>query len=430
MPLRGKWKEWKEGDPVTVNRIVWDQAEVAQLQDVLDNDWFGPGPKVEKFARVLSDYTGIDHVQPVNSGSSALTLAVDAMIELGYWSPGDWILHPLLTFPTSIVPAIRAGLIPIFVDVDPHTYQIDLQQAEKAIQTYGEKIKGAIIPHLLGNICDMQILLDILDGRLLIEDCCDTMGGYYDGLHVGNFGEVAAFSFYGSHHITAGGVGGALATHNEEIYRVSKSMTHWGRTDYDELDALNDPYGKFEKRYWYDTLGYDFQMTELQAAFGIVQMARLDKANEKRLQRFMELDRYFRDLKDYFYLPYTDSDEAALSWFAYPLTIKPDAPFGRREFATYLIENKIEIRPLFTGNILKHPAFVRLPGDRKILDAGSAVADLIGDNGLFLPAWGMSDGEMAYMLDVLDNFFNATYRRHRTYWREKKYEAGFILYDN
>jgi CDP-6-deoxy-D-xylo-4-hexulose-3-dehydrase len=407
MALRGHWKEWKEGDPVLINRIVWDQAEVGQLQDVLDNDWFGPGQKVQKFARVLSDYIGINHVQPVNSGSSALTLAVEAMIELGYWKPGDWILHPLLTFPTSIVPAIRAGLTPIFVDVDPHTYQIDLKQAEKATKIYGDKIKGAIIPHLLGNICDMQVLLDILDGRPFVEDCCDTMGGYYDGLHVGNFGTVAAFSFYGSHHITTAGVGGALVTHNEEIYRVAKSMTHWGRTDYDDLDSLNDPYGKFEKRYWYETLGADYQMTELQAAFGIVQMARLDKANSVRIDRFSQLNRFFNwtGFENFFYMPYTDSDEAAPSWFAYPLTIKPLAPFDRREFATHLIENKIEIRPLFTGNILKHPAFARLPGDRKILADGSSVADLIGDNGLFIPAWGMSDGEMEYMIKVLEKFF-------------------------
>jgi CDP-6-deoxy-D-xylo-4-hexulose-3-dehydrase len=187
----------------------------------------------------------------------------------------------------------------------------------------------------------MQVLLDILDGRPFVEDCCDTMGGYYDGLHVGNFGTVAAFSFYGSHHITTAGVGGALVT------------THWGRTDYDDLDSLNDPYGKFEKRYWYETLGADYQMTEFEAAFGIVQMARLDKRNSVRIDRFLQLNRFLSrtGFERFFYMPYTDSDEAAPSWFAYPLTIKPDAPFGRREFATHLIENKIEIRPLFTGNV-------------------------------------------------------------------------------
>lgn len=398
--MRGQWKKWKPGDPVLINRIVWDQAEVDQIQSVLDNDWFGPGQKVSEFALALANYTDIAHVQPVNSGSSALTLAVQAMLMLGHWNPGDWILHPLLTFPTSIAPAIQAGLVPVFVDVDRNTYQIDLDAAREAIKNYGDRIKGAIIPHLLGNICSMVDLLDILDGRLLIEDCCDTMGGYYDGLHVGNFGQVAAFSFYGSHHITTAGVGGALATHNEEIYELVRSMAHWGRDDY---SVLADPYEKFAKRYWYETLGYDYQMTELQAAFGIAQLERLDQANVTRCQKVYELSQYFSRFNEFFYLPYTEGD-AEPSWFAFPLTIKPGAPFSRKEFATYLIENKIEIRPLFTGNILDHPAFVRLPGNRKILAGTSEVADWIGDNSLFLPAWGMSDAEMGYMIGVLDRF--------------------------
>lgn len=415
--MRGQWKKWKPGDPVLINRIVWGQPEIDQIQQVLDNDWFGPGPKVEKFARSIADYTDIPHVQPVSSGSAALTLAVEALIYLGQWKPGDWILHPLLTFPTSINPAIKNGLIPIFVDVDPNTYQIDLKLAEAAITKYGPLIKGAIIPHLLGNISDMALLMELLDGRPFIEDCCDTMGGYYDGLHVGNFGHVAAFSFYGSHHVTTAGVGGALATHSEEIYNYAKSATHWGRNDY---SLLSDTYEKFSRRYWYETLGHDYQMTEIQAAFGIAQMARLDEANEKRAQRFAELDNYFSDLEDFFYLPHTENKEADPSWFCYPLTIKPGAPFGRPEFATHLMRGRIEIRPLFTGNILDHPAFTRLSDDQKILlNSQSKNADLAGANGLFLPSWGMSDGEMAHLLDVLDRFFNGTHRYRRTYWQHR-----------
>lgn len=413
MQLRGQWKEWRPGDPVLINRIVWRQPEIDQIQAVLDNDWFGPGRKVKEFARSISDYADIQHVQPVNSGSTALVLAVEAMIEFELWQPGDWIVHPLLTFPTSIMPAIKNGLTPIFIDVDPNTYQIDLKLVEIAIEKHGDLIKGAIIPHLLGNISDMALLMDILDGRPFIEDCCDVMGASYDALHVGNFGHVAAFSFYGSHHITTAGVGGALATHSEEIYNYAQSVTHWGRNDYAELTGV---YEKFSKRYWYTTLGSDYQMTEIQAAFGIAQMSRLDRANKKRAQRFRELARYFSNLEDYFYLPYTDSDEAAPSWFCYPLTIKSDAPFDRREFAIHLMDNKIEIRPIFTGNILKHPMVYKCPKFGMSI-FGTKNADLIGDNGLFLPAWGMSDGEMAYMLDVIDQFFNAAYRRHRTYWR-------------
>jgi len=402
MQLRGKWKEWRPGDPVLINRIVWSQPELDQMQAVLDNDWFGPGPKVDEFAQSLADYTDIPHLQPVNSGSAALTLAVEAMVELKLWRPGDWILHPLLTFPTSIVPAIKTGLKVIFIDVDPHTYQIDLEQMEAAINNYGNHIKGAIIPHLLGNISDMGLLMDILDGRPFVEDCCDTMGGYYDGLHVGNFGHIAAFSFYGSHHVTTVGVGGALATHSEEIYNYAKSATHWGRNDYALLD---DPYEKFSKRYWYETLGSDYQMTEIQAAFGIAQMARLDQANRKRQQRFAELAVFFHPFREWFFLPLTKNMNSEPSWFCYPLTIKPDAPFDRRRFAIHLMDNRIEIRPLFTGNILKHPAFFKDLSPIGMQRFENTNADLIGDNGLFLPAWGMSDGEMGYMLEILNEFF-------------------------
>jgi CDP-6-deoxy-D-xylo-4-hexulose-3-dehydrase len=339
------------------------------------------------------------------------------MLELGYWKPGDYIIHPLLTFPTSITPAIRAGLIPVFVDINPLTYQIDAQEMEGAFSIVSlmgrfnkpHKIRGAIIPHLLGNICDMKLLSEVLDRYdcPLIEDCCDTLGGYYDDKHVGSFGDVAAFSFYGSHHITTGGVGGALVTGRKDIYDIAKSMTHWGRTDYDKL---GDTYERFEKRYWYETLGHDFQMTELQAAFGIVQLARVKGANKLRAKRWQQLDEFFRSrqLEDWFYLPQTQSGLAKVnpSWFAYPITIKEDAPFEREVLAMHLIENKIEIRPIFTGNIMRHPAFKHLIERKRAIIAGpTKTATHIGENGLFLPAWGMSDREMGYMLDVLETFW-------------------------
>lgn len=415
--MKGQWKEWQPGQPVTVNRIVWGQPEIDQIQDVLDNDWFGPGPKVDEFAKSISDFTGIDYVQPVNSGSSALELATQAMIHFGHWKPGDWILHPLLTFPTSITPAIRAGLIPYFVDVEMGTYQIDLNEVKEAIRLYGDRIKGAIIPHLLGNVCNIDYLMDILDGRPWIEDCCDTMGSLYKGRHVGQFGKVGALSFYGSHHITTGGVGGALITNSEEIYEFAKSVTHWGRNDY---ASLSGAYEKFEKRYWYETLGADYQMTELQAAFGIAQAARLKKSNKRRKEVFVAIHRHFLeqglDNDFYFHLPqYSPSSDIDPSWFGYPVTIKRGSGIDRRDLTTFLIANKIEIRPIFTGNILRHPAFnprkIKVSGPYANNENYLSVADTIGIRGLFLPAWGMSKKELGYMLGVINRFFEEEYHR-------------------
>lgn len=408
--MRKQWKEWEPGDPVLISRIVWDKAELNQVQETFENDWFGPGQKVKEFAGKLAEFTKIDLVQPVNSGSSALTLATEAMLHLGHWKPGDWILHPTLTFPTSINPVIKSGLVPLFIDVEVGTYQIDLNQVERAIQQYGGQIKGAVIPHLLGNTCDLIWLMDILDGRQLIEDCCDTLGTMRSGSHVGNFGEVAAFSFYGSHHVTTGGVGGALATHRQDIYDYAKSATHWGRNDYDKFA---DNYELFEKRYWYDTLGSDFQLTEIQAAFGLPQLDRLKAANIRRKEVFSEINNYFftKGLNQYFHLPYSGHSKVEPSWFAFPLTIKRTAPFSRRKLATHLIENRIEIRPIFTGNITNHPAYSGLKGGAIKVYGATANADLIGQNGLFIPAWGMSEGELAYMLGVFDKFFERTQKR-------------------
>lgn len=406
---RKQWQEWRPGDPVLINRIVWDQAELDQVQSVFNNDWFGPGEKVDELAKSLANFTTIDLVQPVNSGSSALTLAVEAMVHLGHWKPGDWILHPVLTFPTSINPAIKNGLIPVFVDVEIGTCQIDLSQAEAAMMQYGNRIKGAIIPHLLGNVCNLDWLMDTLDGRPLVEDCCDTLGTTW-GSHVGNFGEVAAFSFYGSHHATTGGVGGALATNRQDIYDYAKSATHWGRNDYDQF---SEAYELFEHRYTYDTLGHDYQMTELQAAFGVAQLERVTAANVRRKEVFREIDSYFRlnGLDKFLHLPYCHP-KASPSWFAYQITIRDEAPFSRRNLAEHLISNLIEIRPIFTGNITKHPAYRRLGAGSIKVFGSTDNADLIDRNGLFIPSWGMSEGELAYMLEVLDNFFKG-FRRSK-----------------
>lgn len=406
------------GDPVLVNRVVWGQPEIDQMQAVLDNDWFGPGQKVAEFAQRLSYFIDVPwrpppYCQPVNSGSSALTLAVDIMINEGYWQRGDFIIHPLLTFPTSITPALRAGLIPIFVDIDPHTLQIDLDQLEILLNTRQTlpgidrgRIAGAIIPHILGNICDMWKLMDLLDGRPFIEDCCDTLGGRISDQHVGTFGHIGTFSFYGSHHITTAGVGGALVTTDKGIFETAKSLTHWGRNNYDNLSP--DLYEQFDKRYWYDTWGHDFQMTEIQAAFGIAQLDRVTAANKLRTKRFFEIDSFLTGhlLDKYLYLPQRSCVQADPSWFSYPLIVKPNAPFSRKALAIHLMERKIEIRPIFTGNILTHPAFVGLDTrGMAIVAGGTDMATLAGENGLFLPAWGMSNGEIQYLLTVLENFF-------------------------
>lgn len=383
-----------------VNQVTWDDLELGFVQQVFDNDWFGPGQFVGEFADELAGYIDAGYCQPVNSGSSALLLAVQSLINLDRWKPGYFVIHPTLTFPTSIAPAIQAGMKPMFVDVNPVTYQIDLDQVQAAIDLYGSSIAGAIVPHLLGNITDMDRLLGILAGRPLIEDCCDTLGGYYADQHVGNFGDVAAFSFYGSHHITTAGVGGALVTDDDEIYDQAVSMVHWGRV---RSDQMTDVVERFNHRYWYQTIGYDMQMTELQAAFGLAQMTRLDEANKLRRKRWHQLRDYFEPHGDRFVLPEHGSALSDPSWFGFPITVKADSDLKRNDLVRHLIENKIGIRPIFTGAIVDHPAFSQFKGNQ----AGNPTnARYIGKHGLFLPSWGMPDNQFDYLIGVLEAILN------------------------
>jgi len=391
-----EWKKWGAGDPVTINRIVWGEHEFENVKNVFWNDWFGPGVYCKAFEIELAKYLRVKHVQLVNSGSSALLLGTKALQELGKWSKDDLILHPLCTFPTSCNPIWQTGMTPVFVDVDWGTYNIDIEGVAFALEKY-PRIKGAIIPHLLGNSPQMDKLIELLDGRPLIEDCCDTMGSKYDGELVGTFGDVSATSFYGSHHITTAGVGGALFTNNRYIYKIANSMTFWGR----EPDVQGDEYTKFEKRYHYVTLGYDMQMSEIQAAFGLAQLSDLEGGNQKRKEKFDVIDNFFLAYSDWFILP-RESPKADPSWFGYPLTIEDDAPFTRRAFVEHLYKYKIEVRPLFTGNLTRHLAYRNLP---YIVAWDKGEADRIGYNSLFLPAWGeLSEDATNYMFEVIEKF--------------------------
>ena len=169
------WKQWKPGDPVTINRIVWNGLESEYMQDVLERDWFGPGKYAQHLQQELSRFTGISHAQLTNSGTSALLIGATILQNLGYWRKGDLILHPACTFPAPCNVIVQTGMIPVLVDVEPGTYNIDADLVAQAIGEYPE-IKGAIIPHLLGNSPDMDKLIEALDGRPLIKDCCDTLG--------------------------------------------------------------------------------------------------------------------------------------------------------------------------------------------------------------------------------------------------------------
>jgi len=394
------WKKWKQGNPHLINRVQWNGDESNGLLEVLENDWFASGKKVAEFTEKFSKFTGLPYIVPTNSGSAAIELALLALKQEGRWGHGDLVLHPVTTFATSISSAINLGLTPVFIETKRNTYVADPEQVSRAVERY-PNIRGMVMPYLIGNIPDIDAIKYALGNhRFLIEDSCDTLGGTYKDKHLGNFGNFGAFSFYASHHITSGGVGGAIGTHDKKLYKLAKSLAHWGR-DFRPGDD------EFLKRYSYDTLGLDAQMTELQAAFASKQMDKLPGFVKARENQFREMNEIFGE-SGFFYMPET-AKFANPSWFAYSLTIKESAPFNRGQFARYATKNGIEIRPLMCGNITLQKPFQR--AGYKTLDEGRfPVGDEVEEKSLFVPCWGMSENQKKDYYGLLKRFLDEGYQ--------------------
>lgn len=392
-----QWRPWQPGEPIAINRIVWNQAELDNVLDVFRRDWFGPAWYARELEKRLASFVGRRFAQLLNSGSSALLLATQALQKQGRWRNGDLILHPACTFPTSCNPIWQSGMVPVFVDVEEGTYNVDLVSAGEALARFPE-IKGAIVPHLLGNSPQIVGLKHMLGwDRPIIEDCCDTLGSRYDGQMAGTFGAAAAFSFYGSHHITTAGVGGVMLTDDPDLHHLVHSMAFWGR----QFVETPDPYYNFTQRYTYETVGYDVQMTEVQAAFGLAQMDNLPVTNEGRAQQFALTDKFFRRYEEWLVLPKVHP-KAEPSWFGYPVLVRESAPFRREDFARALLESRIEIRPLFAGNLTKQPAYRDLP---RYVVGDLAQSDRNGERAFFLPAWGgMTDDMTFFLFGVVEEF--------------------------
>jgi CDP-6-deoxy-D-xylo-4-hexulose-3-dehydrase len=240
--------------------------------------------------------------------------------------------------------------------------------------------------------------MDALGDRPLIEDCCDTIGSLWRNVHVGGFGIAAAFSFYASHHITTGGVGGCFVTNRKDLYDHVRSLTFWGR----KIAPGHDAYRDFLDRYTYETIGHDMQMTELQAAFGYAQTHRYSAMLEGRQKRFQQMQNFFSGKYEKWFVTPKSHPKASPSWFGYPLEVKQAAPFERNQLARCLLDAKIEIRPLFAGNITRQTAYMNVKHE---VFGSLAQADSNMVNALFLPSWSfMTDEQMEYQLETLGKF--------------------------
>ena len=394
----------------------FDDTEIKAMTAVAQSGWLGSGIVTERFEQRLAKYIGAQKALATNSGSSATLLCMAALtsrLRPDPLQPGDEVVTPACTFATTVSAIVRQGLIPRFIDVEIDTLNPNLVMIEAAMR---KKARAVLIPHTLGNPNDMTAIMKLAREHKLyvIEDNCDGLGSLINGKKTGSFGHLAAESFYPAHHITTGGEGGAVIINDVEFYRTALTLRNWGRgcwclaSEKHPLGACKNRFNytlegdiPVDHRYYFSELGYNLKMTEMQAAMGIVQLKRFTKMAQARRINFKSLYKFFEKHQQFFYLP-KSLPKADPCWFAFPLTIKPKAPFLRNEILAYLEQHKIEGRSLFAGNIIRHPA---MRGVNYKVSGELVNSDLILQNTFFVGVWpGIGPVERAYMKQVFTDY--------------------------
>lgn len=347
-------------DWVFYSRAVYGEAEIEAVLESLKSNWLGAGGKHDcVFEERVASLFGQNFGKFVNSGSSANWIGLKV---LNLPSGGE-IITPACTFSTTVNPVIEFGFVPVFVDVHLDTYNVNLDLVESAV---GDKTVALMIPHLLGNLNDMRWLRQIADrrGLKLIEDSCDTIGGTIRNEPTGKYADVSTTSFYASHIITAMGGGGMVMFKEPSYNKLAQILRDWGRASmqyYDEhpdirfncfLDGI-----QYDKKFVFQERGFNFKALDAQAAFGLVQLSRLDEFDRIRKRNFKILYEFFSELQEHFILPWQAVAHADVRWLAFPITIRQSSPIKRTGFQIYLEKHKIQTRTLFAGNILRHPPY-------------------------------------------------------------------------
>lgn len=411
-----KSKPFEPGkSPVRYAGRVFDEKELQSLVDASLDFWLTSGRYSETFESSFCAFTGAEYSFLVNSGSSANLLAFTSLTSplLGEkrLKPGDEVISVAAGFPTTVNPVIQNGMVPVFVDVDIGTYNIDVLELERAI---GPKTKAIFLAHTLGNPYNLDTVKRLVDerGLWLVEDCCDALGSTYKGRMVGSFGHVATCSFYPAHHITMG-EGGCVFTNDEVLARVIRSLRDWGRDCYCAGGESNTcgkrftgQYGTLPKgydhKYVYSHIGYNLKVTDMQAAIGVEQMKKLPGFIQNRKENFNHWTEAFHQYKRYFILPRA-TEESDPSWFAYPVTVREDAGFTRTELTDWLNNKMIETRNLFAGNILRQPAYQGIP--HRVAPGGLGRTDFIMEHTFFLGTYpGLDADKIAYTMSVIEEF--------------------------
>lgn len=344
-----------------------DAAELKNMVEASLDGWLTTGRFNADFEKKLAAFIGIKHLITVNSGSSANLVAFSTLTspKLGDRAiqRGDEVIGVAAGFPTTVNPIIQFGAVPVFVDVDPLTHNIDAQKIEQAITP---KTKAIMLAHSLGNPFNLDVVTALCKKYQLwlVEDCCDALGSTYRGRMVGTFGDIATLSFYPAHHITMG-EGGAVFTNHDELKSIAESFRDWGRDCYcppgkDNTCGkrfcwkLGDLPEGYDHKYTYSHLGYNLKITDMQAACGLAQLEKAASFIQTRKSNFNFLKNRLKDCEEFLQLP-TATEHSDPSWFGFPMTLKPNCPVTRLDLLTYLDQNKVGTRLLFAGNLVRQP---------------------------------------------------------------------------
>lgn len=393
---------------------VYDAEEMKYLVDSALDFWLTAGRFAEEFESKMADFLGVKYCILTNSGSSANLLAISALtspkLDDKRLKPGDEVITIAAGFPTTVAPIVQNGLIPVFVDIDLGTYNVNVGKLKEAIS---ERTRAIFLAHTLGNPLDLDPVMELVDkyDLWLIEDNCDALGTRYKGRYTGTFGYLATLSFYPAHHITMG-EGGAVLTDDTQLKRIVVSLRDWGRDCWCSPGCDNTcgkrfgwqfgslPFG-YDHKYIYSHLGYNLKVTDMQAAVGVAQLKKLPEFIRKRRENFQKLYEGLRQFEDFFIFPQV-VEGAEPSWFGFFLTIKDDAPFSWRDIVSFLESHKIATRLLFAGNMVRQPVFegikYKVVGDLKNTDK-------VMNDGFWIGVYpGLEDEEINYVISKFDEF--------------------------
>jgi CDP-6-deoxy-D-xylo-4-hexulose-3-dehydrase len=403
--------------PAPVNGRVFDASDVRSLVDSALEFWLTTGRFNKAFEERLSKRIGVRYAHTVNSGSSANLIAFSGLTShlLGERAlkPGDEVITAAAGFPTTVNPVMQQGCVPVFVDIEIPSYNIDVAQVAAAI---GPKTRAIMVAHTLGNPFDAPALARLAEQHnlFLIEDCCDALGATIGGRHVGTFGDVGTLSFYPAHHITMG-EGGAVFTGDPVLRRAMEAFRDWGRDCYCEPGqdntcnrrfgwTLGDLPTGYDHKFTYSHLGFNLKITDMQAAVGLAQMDHLEDFIAARRANWSALRAALAPLEHVFILP-EPAPGTEPSWFGFLLTLRDGAPFARDELVRHLNEKRIGTRLLFGGNLTRQPYMkgrdFRVHGDL-------ANSDKVMKDSFWIGVYpGLTQGHIGYMAEAVTAFCRA-----------------------